>query len=458
MRIYSVTIRVLGLLSLSLLAPALLLFSGAHLRAAPALHARVLVFVPAYEGCELFDSDLDPGHDPVCVWGNLNVFLSSKRYFALRLPNPLEARTMRAVGPIDVYGKFISTLTRKNDAAPGFSPYTEGADFFIFNYDWRRDLATVSAPQLGEALKKYARIHEAKTGVPARDTQFIIVTHSMGGLVARTLLGEQPEWASRIAGLYLVGSPNTGSVKAIRTVVYGPDSIQSQATGFPGVLLHLIPTNVDQNVTKLAAISRTSLYELLPFGDPHWTSCVKGRASRRMTADDLLRPESWEPYWPTAALEKKLYIDGWLRDRQAEGCKKIDPAAWEFCQDPDYGPLKKILAQTKAWHDRMGTLRHASDLMTRSGEATRLHLIVGTGLKTPSSVVTMGEHDSSRGVYFDGDGDGTVETSRNLDGTDARAANVKLLHGVPHGKLMSNEQFLPYFLGELSGQRLVPGH
>ena len=325
------------------------------------LHADVLVFVPAYEGSQLFDDNLEEANDPTCVWGNLNVFFCSKLYFSLRMPNPLEARTMRSVGPVDIYGRFISTLTKIQPQSPGFAPYTQGADFFVFNYDWRQDMI-LSAAALARALERYAAIHARCTGIPASQTRFIIVTHSMGGLVARTLLGEEPQWASRIAEMYLVGSPNTGSVKAIRTVVYGPDSLKGKATGFPGVLLNLLPTNVDQNVTKLTGITRPSLYELLPFGDPHWTSEVTGQDPRRMSADDLLRASSWEPYWPTAELERRVYLDGWLKDRRAEGRKKIDPAAWEFCQDPNHGPLKKLLAQTQAWHDRMGTpaTRHAA--------------------------------------------------------------------------------------------------
>jgi hypothetical protein len=424
----------------------------------PRLHAEVLVFVPAYEGSQLWDPDLNADGNPACVWGSLDVLLSSKLYFAMRLPNPVQARTMKAVGPIDIYGKFISALTRKDDDRPGFSPYTEGADFFVFNYDWRQDMGSVSAPQLGRALEQYARIHEQKTGIPARETRFMIVTHSMGGLVARTLLGEEPVWAPRVARLYLVGSPNAGSVKAIRTVVYGPDSIKAYATGFPGMLLNLLPTDVDQNVTKLTGITRPSLYELLPTGNPHWVSDGSSGEGRRMKAGDVFEATSWERYWPTAELEKRLFIDGWLKDRQAEGRKKIVAADWEFCQDPAYGPLRKILEQTREWRSRMGSLAHTEELLTGADGATRLRLIAGTGLKTASGVVTGGEHDAAWGAYtyVDGDGDGTVELGRNLEDVPASAANVKLLHGVAHGKLMSNSQFLPYFLGELSGQALVP--
>jgi hypothetical protein len=196
------------------------------------VHAEVLVFVPAYEGSQLFDQTLDKNQsDPACVWGNYNTFLSSKRYFSLRMPNPLVARPMMSVGPVDVYQGFVAQMTKAQEKLSTFAPYTLGADFFIFSYDWRQEMATVTAPQLATALESYARIHEAKTGMPAGETKFIIVTHSMGGLVTRTLLSEKPEWANRISRLYLVGSPNDGSVKAIRTLIVGPDSIEDHATG-----------------------------------------------------------------------------------------------------------------------------------------------------------------------------------------------------------------------------------
>jgi hypothetical protein len=181
-----------------------LLMSTGLVRAAPFLHAQVLVFVPAYEASQLLDPDLDKRqNDPACVWGSMAVLLSSKLYFGLRMPNPLLAKPMLAVGPIDIYRKFIDTMTEVHADAPRFSPYSQGSDFFLFAYDWRQEIASVSAPLLGEALENYARIHERKTGIPAGQTKFTIVTHSMGGLLVRTLLSEKPEWASRISRLYL---------------------------------------------------------------------------------------------------------------------------------------------------------------------------------------------------------------------------------------------------------------
>jgi hypothetical protein len=72
-------------------------------------------------------------------------------------------------------------------------------------------------------------------------------------------------------------------------------------------------------------------------------------------AQDLLQATSWERYWPSRGLEKRLFLDGWLKNREAEGRKSIDPA---------------------------------DALMTRPGEPTRLRIILSTGIKTPTGVIS----------------------------------------------------------------------
>jgi len=425
------------------------------------LHAQVLVFLPAYEGSTLYDPTLLKKEDDApCVWGSVDAIRRSDLYLALRMPNPLEARPMLTAGPIDVYGRFISGVTSEQDHAPDFRPYALGADFFVFAYDWRQEIATVTSPRLKQALEEYARIHEVKTGIPAQETRFILVGHSMGGLVARTFLSENPDWADRIAKMILVGVPNLGSVKAIKTLVVGPGGLKENVQSFPESLLNLLPNNVDVNVTKLVAISRPSLYELLPFNDPRW-ECVDADGRRtRIGAPDLLRVGPWETYWPSAELERRVFLNDWLKKRAAEGRKEIDPENWAFCQDTDFHPLQKILAQVRDWRLRMGSLSYTSTLLIRPGESSRLKVVLGTGFKTPTGIITEGEHDSCTARYTytpDNDGDETVTGTSALDDLPATSANVRLLTRVTHGKLMTNRQFLDYFYDELSHEEVVTG-
>jgi hypothetical protein len=448
-------IRLTFLLGLTL---ALMFFFPSRVRADHALHQQVLVFVPAYEGSKLYDPDLaKKGEDPPCVWGGLDAIRTADLYLALRMPNPLLAGPMVSAGPIDVYGRFVDGMTDDHDVA-GFHPYTPGADFFTFSYDWRQDIATVTAPLLGEALDKYAKIHEAKTGVPAGDTKFVFVAHSMGGLVARTFLSENPQQVDRIAAMYLVGTPNLGSVKAIMTLVVGPGGLKENAVSFPASLLNLLPNSVDVNLTKLVAVTRPSLYELLPFDDPHW-ECVAADGSRKLiSATDLLTVGPWEPYWPSPELERRIYLDTWLKKQQAAGRKQINLPDWEFSQDPDMPALQKILAQVREWRLRMGSLSYTNTLLTRAGESSRLKVVVGTGLKTPTGIITEGAHDFSLARYTyepDYDGDETVTGTSVLDDLPATADNVKLLTGVTHGKLMIDDQFLTYFYGQMAHEPMV---
>jgi pimeloyl-ACP methyl ester carboxylesterase len=434
-------------------------FFAPQLRADSPLHSSVLVFVPAYEGSKLYDPTLDkPGADPVCVWGDLAAIRQSKLYFALRNPNPLQAGPMLSAGPLDVYGDFIEGLTEQQDA-PGFHPYTKDADFFTFWYDWRQEIASVTAPQFGHALEQYARIHEEKTGIPAPDTKFVIVAHSMGGLVARTFLSENPQWAGRVSAMYLVGTPNLGSVKAIQTVVVGPGGLKENALSFPESLLNLLPNDVNANLTKLVAISRPSLYELLPFNDPRWECVAADGSRRRISAQELLTVGPWEPYWPTAALERRLYLDDWIKQRLADGRKKIDLPDWEFCQDPDLPQLQHMLAQVRDWRLRLGSLSYTNTLLTAPGQVSRLQVIIGTGLKTPTGIITEGSHDAATARYTyepDNDGDETVTSVSALDDLHLGDKNVKLLNGVSHGKLMTDGSFLDYFYGQLSSEPLAP--
>ena len=85
-------------------------------------------------------------------------------------------------------------------------------------------------------------------------------------------------------------------------------------------------------------------------------------------------------------------------------------------------------------------------------------MVVGTGIKTPTGIITQGAHDSSLARYTyapDNDGDETVTGASALDDLHPAPNHVKLLIGVSHGKLMTDRRFLDYFYGELSHEPMV---
>ena len=421
----------------------------------PPLHKEVLVFIPDSGGSQLFDPTLKPkGEDAPCVWGSLDARGDVTRFLSLRMPNQLVAKSETS----DAYEAFVDGVTSGHGSVPEFHEYTPGSDFFVFSYDWRQEIATVTAPLLRQTLEKYAGIHEGKTGILAPETKFVIIAHSMGGLVARTFLSENPAWSERISGLYLVGTPNLGMVGAIRSLVAGPGSAKEKDPGLAASVLNLFSGDISPEMTKLVTITEPSVYEMLPFQDPRW-ECVAADGTRTRVAPlDLLNVGTWEPYWPTAELERKLYLNTWLRKREAEGRKIISRPEWEFCQDADYEPLQRLLAAVREWRLKLGSLSYTNTLLSRPGETSRLNVVVGTGVKSPTGIITEGTHDecTTRLTYApDNDGDGTVTGASVLDDLHPVPDNVKLLERVPHSRMMIDREFLNYIYQHLSSEGLV---
>jgi len=196
----------------------------------------------------------------------------------------------------------------------------------------------------------------------------------------------------------------------------------------------------------------------LPFDDPHWQVGQANGARRPIGAEDVLSASSWEPYWPSAELERSLFLDGWLKEREKEGRKQIDPPKWEYCQDGNFAKLKAILARVGAWREAMGRLSQTRRLLSDAGKPSRLRVIFSTGVPTPTGIITEGAHDASRFRYLyepANSGDGTMEARRVIDDLGPDSPLLVHLNGVPHGRLMIDAQFLSYFTRELSGQPMA---
>jgi alpha-tubulin suppressor-like RCC1 family protein/pimeloyl-ACP methyl ester carboxylesterase len=97
----------------------------------------------------------------------------------------------------DIY----DTLVKNFDPGMG---YTEGVDFFVFNYDWRKDLG-IAAVKLDVYINSILQYTHA--------SQVAIVAHSMGGLVARQYISDSTR-AKKISKLITIGTPYLGTPKA----------------------------------------------------------------------------------------------------------------------------------------------------------------------------------------------------------------------------------------------------
>ena len=103
---------------------------------------------------------------------------------------------------IDIYGATVEYFTQQRG-------YTEGKDFFVCPYDWRKDNRGNATGTLNNTLDKC--INQALTQNP-NATQVNILAHSMGGVIARYYISD-PIRAQKIKRLITLGTPYLGAPK-----------------------------------------------------------------------------------------------------------------------------------------------------------------------------------------------------------------------------------------------------
>lgn len=188
-------------------------------------------------------------------------------------------RSFKGAG--DFYGKLIDWLI---SPSVGYTPYQvtdplqrttsgcdtnqQGADLFLFAYDWRNSNA-VSAQDLAVFVDCIANIRYQGGPIPS-DFKVDIVAHSNGGLVARRYIlnGNQ----NRVSRMVTLGTPWLGAPKAIPAMYDG---------SFAGV----------NNL-----ISKSVLWEIAPF--------IRG-------AHELLPSQAYHSNSATAFSQFPLGEEGW---------------------------------------------------------------------------------------------------------------------------------------------------
>jgi pimeloyl-ACP methyl ester carboxylesterase len=152
------------------------------------------------------------------------------------------------------YTKFIMALSQQ-------------VDLFQFPYDWRRDIRAL-AGQLHAALERWA------AGTTRR---FILVGHSMGGLISRAYLALYPEAAERrVERVILLGTPNHGAPEAIRNLIQGND------------LMNLAKRLHENNDGQRLVRRIPAIYQLLPAPQGLWPTSVP-----YPTNFDLYNAQAW---------------------------------------------------------------------------------------------------------------------------------------------------------------------
>src|SRR5262249_46835451 len=114
-----------------------------------------------------------------------------------------------------------------------------------FPYDWRLDIREV-ARQLKEQID----------ATLAAGTNFSMVGHSLGGLVARSYLQQFPDQAGRVQRFIMLGTPN-----------YGSYTIPALYNGLNEVMQMVALLDQQHFMPELLQFAKTfvSTYQMLPF-------------------------------------------------------------------------------------------------------------------------------------------------------------------------------------------------
>ncbi|CAN5135811.1 hypothetical protein BH11PAT1_BH11PAT1_7130 [soil metagenome] len=126
--------------------------------------------------------------------------------------------------------------------------YTLNTNFFVFPYDWRKDIAHTKS-----LLDEKISAIKQSTGAQKVD----IVAHSMGGLVARNYIADATK-APNVRKLFTLGTPHFGAVKFLKAVMYGDCQTIFEILKKP-LCFGISPTAVKDVLQNM-----TSGYELAP--------------------------------------------------------------------------------------------------------------------------------------------------------------------------------------------------
>jgi pimeloyl-ACP methyl ester carboxylesterase len=263
---------------------------------------------------------------------------------------------------------------------------------FQFDYDWRRDNIENAARLHAFILEKREYVREQlreRYGIVRDEIRFDVVAHSMGGLLARYYLryggadlpsdGSAPviTWAgaANVERLVMVGTPNAGSLLALRDLVEGT-KLSFVLPRYPAAVIGSMP----------------AIYQLLPRARH---GAVRDAAGESI---DVFDPTVWRRYgWGLASAA------------QAETLRALLPS------EPDDAARQRIaldhLSKSLA---RAARFQAALDVPAAPPDTTALHLFAGDATPTPAVVEVDAEGELMTRVYAPGD-DTVLRSSAVMD-------------------------------------------
>ncbi len=124
--------------------------------------------------------------------------------------------------------------------------YVKGTNFFVFPYDWRKDVRTTK-----NDLDSLIESAKQKTGL----SKVNIVAHSLGGLVARNYISDASQ-SAKVNKLIELGTPHLGAVDSLKSLLYGVDI----KTRIFGIFRLGLPSSEVKDITQTSP----SVFQLLP--------------------------------------------------------------------------------------------------------------------------------------------------------------------------------------------------
>lgn len=274
----------------------------------------------------------------------------------------------------DVYGKLIDYLTNKGLNGAGYTLYNEkyptvarchqdqtDADLFVFPYDWRNSNWT-SARDLYEFVQCIKSIR----GNPP-NFKVHIIAHSMGGLVARRYILNNPG-NHHVERMVTLGTPWLGAPKFINTLEFG-----DRLSGNKKQSLVILPPTI-----KAIAPYMRGAHELLP---------------SRIYVDNLRNPVLGENGW-----------DDFDFLPQQTGLRDFDFSHFKTAMNLRYLPNNPGTA-TDTFHSQAG-----QDDWRADTSGVSYYNFVGFGKDTIATLVATKNWSNGKSIFepFYSDGDGTV--------------------------------------------------
>ena len=315
---------------------------------------------------------------------------------------------LRFLPETEIYQKLAASLEIPGDYKEGKwdAPLENGFQdtYYVFPYDWRRD-------NVENARLLVRRLAELKTKLKRPGLKFNIVAHSMGGLIARyaAMYGDTdlpngtrrliPTWAGakHINKIFLVGTPNEGSISSLNALVKG------YALGGGGINIPFI-----QSLSKYDMFTLPAIFQLLP----HSGTIRVFDVNLKPLKIDIYNPETWEKY-------------GWAVYDDPKFVKEF--TVQEQAQAKTY--FRAVLSRAKRFHQ-------ALDANINAKSAVPIYLLGSECKPTLDGMVIYRDEKSRWRTLFDAD-----EFKRS-NGTKVSGKELKELLFVKGDGVVTQRSFL----------------